>query len=99
MKLFSVMQADLSKCMVTGSSTVSIHHVFPGIGRRKKCEKYGFIVALEPRYHNASRYSVHAAPNVGLDLRLKIKAQKYFEEHYGSRKDFIAEFGKSYLDG
>ena len=97
MKLFSVLQYDLSTCFVTGSTNVAIHHVFPGNGRRKKCERYGFVVALEPRYHNMSHYSVHAVPNEGLDLQLKQLAQKYFEAHYGTRDQFINEFGRSYL--
>ncbi len=96
-KLFSVLQDDLSVCFVTGATLVAVHHIFPGNGRRKLCEKYGFLVALEPRYHNMSSYSVHAVPNAGLDLHLKQKAQRYFEEHYGTRKDFISQFGKSYL--
>lgn len=97
MKLFSVLQDDLSTCFVTGSTNVAIHHVFPGNGRRKKCERYGFVVALEPRYHNMSNYSVHAVPNEGLDIQLKQLAQKYFEAHYGTRDQFINEFGRSYL--
>lgn len=97
MKLFSVIQEDLSVCMVTGSTNVAIHHVFPGRRRRRKCEEYGFVVALEPRYHNMSSYSVHAVPNQGLDLQLKQIAQRYYESHYGTRADFIRDFGKSYL--
>lgn len=94
--LFSVLQEDLSVCYVSKSTNVAIHHIFPG-NRRKLCEKYGFIVALRPDYHNMSNYSVHALPNYGLDLVLKQKAQSYFEEHYGSRGDFIKKFGRSYL--
>lgn len=93
----SVLQNDLSVCYVTGSNNVAVHHIFPGKGRRKKCEKYGFVVALQPRLHNMSDDSVHSKPNTGLDLALKQEAQRYFEKHYGSRQDFISEFGKSYL--
>lgn len=96
-KLFSILQDDLSICFVTSSPNVAIHHIFPGKGRRKLCEQYGFLVALEPRYHNMSSYSVHAVPNAGLDLQFKQTAQKYFEENYGTRDKFIQEFGKSYL--
>lgn len=96
-KLHSVIQDDLSVCFVTGSTHAAVHHIFPGKGRRKLCEKYGFVVALEPRYHNMSGYSVHAVPNAGLDLQLKQTAQKYFEEHYGTREEFISLFLKSYL--
>jgi len=35
--------------------------------------------------------------NKPLDLALKTKAQAYYEEHYGSREDFVREFGRSYL--
>lgn len=96
-KLNSVLQDDLTECFVTGSKNVAIHHIFPGTGRRRICEEYGFVVALEPRYHNMSNYSVHAVPNEGLDLQLKMMAQEYFESHYGERKDFIHLFGRSYL--
>lgn len=96
-KLKSVIQSDLGTCFVTGSPNVAVHHIFPGNGRRKLCEKYGFLVALEPRYHNMSSYSVHAVPNAGLDLQLKQMAQRYFEGNYGTRHEFINKFGKSYL--
>lgn len=93
----SVLSNDLKHCYVTGSSYVAIHHVFPGTGRRKLCEQYGFIVPLEPSLHNMSTISVHSNPNRGLDLQLKQKCQKYFEAHYGDRNRFISLFGKSYL--
>lgn len=93
----SVLTDDLKHCYVTGSNNVAIHHVFPGNGRRKLCENYGFIVPLEPYLHNLSRISVHSNPNKGLDLQLKQKCQQYFEAHCGSRSEFIRLFGKSYL--
>lgn len=96
-KLFSILQADLSCCYVTGSTNVAIHHVFPGSGRRTHCEKYGFIVALRPDYHNMSGYSVHDNPNKGLDLELKQSCQRYFEEQCGSRDEFRTIFKMSYL--
>lgn len=96
-KLKSVLTDDLGHCYVTGSNTVAIHHVFPGTGRRKLCDKYGFIVPLEPALHNMSSASVHSNPNTGLDLQLKQECQRYYEENYGSREKFIKVFGKSYL--
>ncbi len=96
-RLFSVIQDDLSVCFVSGSTNVAVHHIFPGEGRRKLCEKYGFVVALEPRYHNMGSQSVHAAPNKGLDLKLKQTAQRYFEKHYGTRDEFTKLFIISYL--
>ncbi len=96
-KLRSVLADDLGRCYVTGSGNVAIHHVFPGTGRRKHCEKYGFVVPLVPELHNMSDVSVHSNPNTGLDLELKQKCQRYFEEHYGTRQEFIGVFGRSYL--
>ena len=96
-KLWSVLTDDLQHCYITGSCNVAIHHVFPGTGRRKLCNKYGFVVPLEPALHNMSSASVHNNPNTGLDLELKQKCQRYFEEHFGSRQKFIEVFGKSYL--
>ena len=96
-KLKSVLTDDLEHCYITGSSHVAIHHVFPGTGRRKLCDKYGFIVPLEPSIHNMSRVSVHNNPNTGIDLQLKQECQRYFEAHYGSRDKFIEVFGRSYL--
>lgn len=93
----SVLTDDLGCCYVTGGSPVAIHHVFPGNGRRKLCEEYGFIVPLVPDLHNASDASVHSNPNKGLDLQLKQECQEYFEKHYGNRMEFIEVFGKSYL--
>lgn len=95
MKLKSVMQDDLSKCILTGSNEVAIHHVFPG-KNRKKSEKYGFLVALRPDYHTGE-HGLHNKPNQGLDLGLKQIAQGYYEEHIGTREEFISEFGRSYL--
>lgn len=95
--LRSVLTNDLQHCYVTGSCNVALHHVFPGTGRRRLCDKYGFVVPLEPALHNMSGISVHSNPNTGLDLELKQKCQSFFEEHYGSREEFIEVFGKSYL--
>ena len=93
----SILTDDLNHCYVTGNDNVAIHHVFPGKGRRKLCEKYGFIVPLTPVLHNMSSISVHSNPNKGLDLQLKQECQRYFEAYYGSRSEFIRLFGKSYL--
>ena len=95
-KLWSVITDDLDHCYVTKLPLRHIHHVFPG-NRRKICEKYGFVVPLHPTFHEWATYSVHKAPNRGLDLKLKQECQRYYEEHYGTREEFIKEFGKSYL--
>lgn len=86
----SVLQEEFTKRLETGK--FAVHHVFPG-SRRRICEKYGFLYALTPEAHEM----VHRYPNKMLDLYMKQDAQRWFESHIGNRKDFIEEFGRSYL--
>ena len=88
---YSVIQKDFDELLETG--LFQIHHIFPGYGRRRKCEKYGFLAALSGDTHRF----IHDHPNEGLDLMLKRDAQRFFERHYGNREDFIREFKRSYL--
>jgi hypothetical protein len=66
-----------------------------GGGVREKCEKYGFIAPLRPDLHPNGVFAGKDAKVV--DLRLKTMAQEYYEEHYGTREEFVKEFGKNYL--
>lgn len=94
-RLNSVLTDDMEHCMFTGSPNVERHHVFGGYNRAKS-EKYGFIAPLRPDFHPNG---VFANPDRKdeVDLQLKQKCQRYYEEHIGTRKDFIAEFGRSWL--
>ena len=62
---------------------------------RKKSEKYGFVVPLRPDLHPNGAHVGQSASVI--DARLKKMAQKYYEQHYGTREYFIQEFGRSYL--
>lgn len=96
-RLFSVFTDDMDSCMFTGCRPVERHHIFynMGGGMKEKCEKYGFIAPLRPDLHPNG---VHAGKDAkAVDLKLKRMAQEYFESHYGSRADFIREFGMSHL--
>lgn len=95
-KLKSVFTTDMDHCFFTGSPHCHIHHIFCG-SKRKLSEKRGFVIPLVYYLHEFGENSVHENPNKGLDLMLKQKAQMYYESHYGSREDFISEFGKNYL--
>ena len=86
----SVIQEDFRELLDDGGHCV--HHVFPG-SRRRICEKYGFLVALIPPVHAM----IHEHPNKSMDLWLKRECQRWYEHHQGTRKDFIREFGRSYL--
>lgn len=72
------------------------HHIFFGHGNRAKSEKRGLKVWLcGETCHRNGKKAVHK--NRETDLELKRMAQEVYEATYGSREDFIKEFGKSYL--
>ena len=70
-----------------------MHHVFPGASNRQKSEQRGFKVRLCGNCHMA----LHKHINSGDSLMLKQWCQRYYEDHYGTREEFISEFGKSRL--
>lgn len=77
--------------MSGSTSDIHIHHIF-GASNKANSEKYGFIVPLRSDYHNMSDKGVHF--NRDFDLLLKRKCQDYWLQHYGTREEFIAIFGK-----
>lgn len=93
-RLRSVLTDDLDHCMFTGAAPVERHHVFGG-SNRKNSEKYGFIAPLRPDLHPNGVLAGRWAKEV--DMELKQRCQRYFEENNGTRKDFISKFGKSFL--
>lgn len=89
----SVIQEE-KECLRCGKTTnLHSHHVFGGVGRRDLSEKRGFKVWLCADCHR----HIHAHINQGLSLILRQTCQKYYEEHYGTREEFVKEFGKSRL--
>lgn len=93
-RLWSVLTDDMDHCMYTESNVVERHHVFGGSSRTAS-EKRGFIAPLRPDLH-PNGVHVGQAGNL-VDTELKKRCQEYYEEHYGTREEFITEFGKSYL--
>ena len=96
-RLFSILTDDLDHCMFTGYAPVERHHVYyrKGGGLKELCEKYGFIAPLRPDLHPNGAHAGQSANLV--DTKLKQMCQEYYEEHYGTREEFIEEFGKSNL--
>lgn len=94
-KLWSVFTDDMEHCMFTGYAPVERHHIF-GASNKKRSEYYGFIAPLRPDLHPNGVFAGPDAKQV--DLRLKTMAQAYYEEHYGTREEFLQEFGRNYLD-
>lgn len=98
-KLWSVFTEDMDHCYFTGSPYVERHHIFESRkGNRKKSEARGFIIPLRPDLHPNGASFQRTQENAGMDRYLKQMAQRYYESHYGSRDEFIKEFGRSYLE-
>ena len=93
---WSIFTTDLDRCYITGSTKseadIHIHHVF-GAANKHNSERRGFIVPLRADWHDMADYGVHGK-NKELDLKLKRACQEYYLEHYGTKEEFIAEFGK-----
>lgn len=95
MKRFSILQNEMTKCYVCGTTNnLHIHEVFYGTANRQKSIKYGCCVSLCANHHNLSNEGVHF--NKALDLEIKKKMQKRFNEVYPDL-DFLKIFGKNYL--
>lgn len=94
-RLYSVFTDDLDHCMFTGAAPVERHHVFGG-ANRKKSERRGFIAPLRPDLHPNGVFAGKDAKDV--DTALKRLSQQYYETHYGTREQFINEFGRNYLE-
>ena len=73
------------------------HHIFFGHKNRNISEKYGCWVYL-CREHHEGTYGVHGKYGHERDFTLKKVAQRAWEDVYGSRDEFRAIFGKSYID-
>ena len=93
-KLHSVFTDDMDHCYFTGHAPVERHHIF-GASNRENSEKRGFVVPLRPDLHPNGASAGKDAKKV--DEVLKEMAQRYYESNYGTREDFIQEFGKSVL--
>lgn len=73
------------------------HHIF-GAANRPKSEKYGLVVWLcGERCHRLGKYAVHQNAQVMAYLHRygQIKAMR---EQGWTVEQFVAEFGKNYLD-
>ena len=95
-KRFSILTDDLEHSYLSGMPAECIHHIYEGTGRRQRSEREGFIVPLTNREHNMSNHAIHF--NQELDLYIKRKCQKAYEDLGNTREDFINLIGRNYLD-
>ena len=81
-------------CVVCGSPYICHHHIFPGVYRRKVSDSYGYVIPLCVEHHTG-QHGIHR------DRKLAeywmVRAQEHFEQNYGTRRDFIRIFGKSFM--
>lgn len=74
------------------------HEVFFGTANREKSIEDGMIVFLPSEGHRGTN-GVHGKNGHKLDTYLKQLGQQAWQEYYGKTKeDFIARYGKNYLD-
>lgn len=101
-KLWSIFTDNMNRCIFTGYEDpegtpypkIERHHVFESYNRSRS-EKYGYVAPLLAELHpNGAK-----APKEWQDIdeHLKKTCQQHYEEHHGTREDFIREFGRSYL--
>ena len=73
------------------------HHIFFGTANRKKSDKDGCWIWLCGIHHNLSNAGIHFDPEFNENVR-KI-AERAWCEYYGKTKeDFLARYGRNYLD-
>lgn len=87
---FSVFTEDLQYCIICGSKKDNLHEIFFGRNRIKSME-LGFVIPLCYEHH----MEMHR--NHEWQEFWHKKGQLYYENHLGSRNEFIHSFGKSYL--
>lgn len=80
-------------CVVCGSPYTQRHHILFG-NKRKAADMRGYIIPLCAEHHTGGN-GIHR--NRGMQLYWMQLAQEHYEHHFGTRRDFINEFGKSYL--
>lgn len=84
-------------CFLCGNyETLEEHHIFGG-ARRSISTKYGLTVHLCPWCHRIDADSAHRSGKTA-ELLHQYGQHKAMTEQNWSREEFIAHFGKNYLD-
>lgn len=95
----SILQTDYTHCYLCGANDEKLdrHEIFGG-ARRSKSKMLGLWVSLcHNRCHENGILAVHRDSETRMFLQER--AQQVAMRKYGwSQKDFIREFGKSYLE-
>ena len=93
-KVKSVLVDNMEYCYECGSIYAECHHVFFGSYQKAFCTRHKLYLPLCPEHHRGKN-----GPHMNYKKNLEYKqlAQRYYEEHIGTRAEFMAEFGKNYL--
>lgn len=94
---YSILTDDLEHCIICGKSPVNKHEIFYGSNRHNSI-KYGLVIPLcISEHHKGNAEGIHKDKE--LDLIWKKKGQLAYMKYYNKNvDDFIAIFGKNYLD-
>lgn len=76
------------------------HEVFEGrTGNRERSIKDGLVIFITPYQHRFDRDAVHNDPKNQKWIEIKKIAQETWQKCYNKTKeDFIARYGRNYLD-
>lgn len=86
----SVFTKDLDHCYLCGKKKNDLHEIFGGRNRINSI-KYDFVLPLCRECHSSNQ------DNAAFNRYWHIQAQLYWEEHIGTKNDFIKVFGRNYL--
>ena len=90
-KRFSVFTDNMDKCYFCDNTRMDKHEIYRGKNRTNSM-KFGFVLPLCRVHHNMYQ------DDVLFNKYWHEFAQKFFEEHYGTREEFISIFRKNYLN-
>jgi len=86
----SVFTNNLTKCILCNNPKEELHEIFSGRNRQNSM-KYNFVLPLCHKCHSINQ------ENSQFNEFWHKKAQLYYEQHLGSRNEFITIFGRNYL--
>ena len=87
----SVFTNDLTKCILCGKPKEELHEIFAGRNRLNSM-RYNFVLPLCHNCHSINQN------NSQFNEFWHKKAQLYYEQHLGSRNEFISIFGMDYYN-
>lgn len=84
-------------CFFCGKPAECEHHLLFGSGIRQLAEEDGLKVPACNRCHNMGRESERIHENIMAEKLSKMLGQAMYEANIGTREEFRARYGRSYL--